>query len=82
MNKADFRIIHPTCMICDEVITDDECYILEGPGPSFDNCIHKSCIKKEMKIMKRNNSEVIYNDYHEYIIEKLKTTPVNIEEDF
>ena len=82
MSNADFRTIHPTCMSCMEPITDSECYVFDGPGPEFDNCVCEDCIKKARKKMKKNIDEVIFNDWDEYIFTRLKTTPVRIEEEF
>lgn len=82
MNKADFRVVYPECMVCMEPIKDDECYIFDGPGPVFDNCVCEACMKKERKKMKKNIDEAIFNDWDEYIFTRWKTTPVKIEEEF
>lgn len=82
MSNADFRTIHPTCMSCMEPITDSECYVFDGPGSDFYNCVCESCIKKARKKIKKNVDEAIFNDWDEYIFTRWKTTPVRIEEEF
>ena len=82
MSNADFRTIHPTCMSCMEPITDSECYVFDGPGSDFYNCVCEDCIKKARKKMKKNIDEVIFNDWDEYIFSRWKTTPTRIEEEF
>ena len=42
----------PRCIICNRVIEDDRCYILDAFN-GFDSAIHKECMRDQIKKMKK-----------------------------
>ena len=84
MSNSNFRTIYPECLVCMEPIkpSDEECYIFDGPGPEFNNCVCRRCMKQARRQIRQTVDEAIFNDWDEYIFTRLKPVPTPIEEEF
>lgn len=62
------QVKRPWCMVCDEEIEEDRCYVLDPDYP-FESCVHRKCMDRELgKMVKeiawfvRENIENHYKD--------------------
>lgn len=40
-------IRRPWCNVCDDIIEDDECYVLDKDFP-YESCVHRKCMDAEL----------------------------------